>query len=61
MFLSITQLREAKETTGVLEKKLKEAEESLRAAERTERKNRVAVEKIEARVKMQLFIVDVLL
>lgn len=34
----------------MLEKKLKETEESLRAAERAERKQRVAMEKMESKV-----------
>lgn len=50
MLFSYIQLRAAQETSTVLEKKLKETEENLRAAEKTERKNRVALERMEAKV-----------
>lgn len=44
------ELKSTQETSAVLEKKLKEAEESLKAAERTERRNRIATEKMEAKL-----------
>ncbi|XP_063870334.1 trichohyalin-like isoform X4 [Scylla paramamosain] len=44
------ELKSAQETSAVLERKLKETEENLKTTERTERKNRVAAERLEAKL-----------